>query len=83
MYVVYVEAACCPRRGRVAQVEEHVRGAPSNGVREHASRCLCDLARRRCGTVVGGLRLFAGRVRAGGSLVLLPESHGVGNLLHG
>ena len=80
---VYVEAACCPRRGRVADVQEHVRGAASYGVGEHASRYLGDeFPWRVCGaaTVNGGSRIFAGRVRAGRFLVLFLEGPGVQNL---
>ena len=77
---VYVEATCCPRRGRVANVQEHVRGAASYGPGEHVSRYLRDeFPWRMCGaaTVDGASRIFAGRVRAGRLLRLFSESPGV------
>ena len=70
----YVEAACCPKWGRAADVQEHVRGAASHGVSKHAPRYLGnELAPWRCGS-----RLFAGR-----SLILLLEGPGVQHLQQG
>ena len=87
MYVTSMwKLLAVPGWGRVANVQEHVRGAASYGIGEDASRNLGDeVARRKCGAgpADGGSRLSAGRVRACRFLIFFSEGPGVQNLQHG
>ena len=86
MYVTSTWKLPADPGGRVADVKDHVRGATSYGVCEHATWYLDDeLPWPICGaaTVDGCSRLFAGRVRADCFLVLFLKGPGVENLQHG